>query len=325
MGDKASPQWRASKPSQQQGNRNRRRAIKKKPIVIRRQAPKFEGRCEELKGHIYDDCSDDDSRQAAVLLFRKTTKEIAEYVGRTYRYYGGDTRRAIENLVMPPPPDLPKDPADNATRTELRIWENEVDEYVKRETCMDENIRTLYDLVWGQCSFVMRMQIEALDTYDVLRRELQALELLKAIKSVLVFNVQSQKYPPVALHGALRRFYMLSQGKHTTCQAYLERFRNCVDEIEYYRGCLIKDILASDGKDLDTATTEELERAGEIAQEQYLATAFLLGSDRTPYGQLTVDLENDYTLGKDNYPKTVTEAYNRLLRTTGNKTRATQW
>ena len=48
--------------------------------------PKFEGKSDDLKGHVYD-CSD--SRQAD--QFTKTTKEIAEYVGRTYKY-GGDPK-----------------------------------------------------------------------------------------------------------------------------------------------------------------------------------------------------------------------------------------
>jgi hypothetical protein len=58
--------------------------------------PKFEGRCEELKGHIYD-CSD--ARQSDI--FAKTTKEIAVYVGRTYKY-GSDAGLAVEKLDRPP-------------------------------------------------------------------------------------------------------------------------------------------------------------------------------------------------------------------------------
>ena len=54
--------------------------------------PKFEGKCANLKGHIYN-CSD--SRQLD--QFMKTTKEIAKYVGRTYKY-GGDIRMAVETL-----------------------------------------------------------------------------------------------------------------------------------------------------------------------------------------------------------------------------------
>jgi len=53
---------------------------------------KFKGREEALKGHIYD-CSN--IKQADVFI--KTTKEIAEYVGRTYKY-GGDIKLTLENL-----------------------------------------------------------------------------------------------------------------------------------------------------------------------------------------------------------------------------------
>jgi hypothetical protein len=48
----------------------------KKPVV---KQPKFEGKCEELKGHIYD-CTV--SNQAN--LYTKTNNEIAEYAGQTW-------------------------------------------------------------------------------------------------------------------------------------------------------------------------------------------------------------------------------------------------
>jgi hypothetical protein len=49
-----------------------------------------------------------------------------------------------------------------------------------------------------------------------------------------------------------------------------------------------------------------------MAQELYLAAAFILGSDQNRCGKLLKDLENDYTRGQDNFPKTVTAAYSRL-------------
>jgi hypothetical protein len=99
--------------------------------------PKFEGKCADLKGHIYD-CSD--VRQSD--QYTKTTREIAEYVGRTFTY-GGDARLSVETLVLTTfaPPD---DPDANATRTEIRIWEKTVDEYVKQTTKAKENMKTLY-------------------------------------------------------------------------------------------------------------------------------------------------------------------------------------
>ena len=108
-------------------------------------APKFEGKCPELKGHIYDAS---DARQSD--QFIRTTREISEFVGRTYKY-GGDIRLAVETLTAPtlvPPADY----GDGATRTEIRIWEKMVDEHVRRISGLEENIKTLYSLVWGNAA-----------------------------------------------------------------------------------------------------------------------------------------------------------------------------
>ena len=40
---------------------------------------------------------------------------------------------------------------------------------------------------------------------------------------------------------------------------------------------------------------------------------FLMGSDRSRFGCLLEKLENDFTAGNDNYPKTLSNAYNMLL------------
>ena len=77
---------------------------------------KFEGKCNNLKGNIYD-CSD--ARQSD--LFAKTTKEISGYVGRTYKN-GGNICLVVKNIEMVAI-DMPKDPPEGATRTKNRIWE----------------------------------------------------------------------------------------------------------------------------------------------------------------------------------------------------------
>ena len=86
----------------------------------------FDGKCEELKGHIFD-CTD--VRQSD--QYSRTVKEIAEYVGRTYKY-GADARMAVEQLARPTL-EAPSDPPNSATKIELRIiWEKKVDKFVKK-------------------------------------------------------------------------------------------------------------------------------------------------------------------------------------------------
>jgi hypothetical protein len=145
--DKGSGKSTGNRPSHQG---NRRHAFKK--AIVRQ--PKFEGKCEELKGFVFD-CSD--SKQADV--FAKTMKEIAGYVGRTFRY-GDDIRQLIEKMTMPVL-NMPSDPPTTASRTVTRIWEKEVDKYVKRKMYLQENLKTLYSLVLGQCTDVVLAKLEA--------------------------------------------------------------------------------------------------------------------------------------------------------------------
>ncbi len=80
---------------------------------------------------------------------------------------------------------------------------------------MEELVKTVYSLVWGQCTDIMHQKIEALDDFKTMSRDGDGMALLRAVKNVS-FNFQSQKYTPQALHESKRRFYVLSQGKHAT-------------------------------------------------------------------------------------------------------------
>ena len=176
---------------------------------------KFEGRCEEIKSHIYD-CSD--ARQSDI--FAKTTKEIAGYVGRTYKY-GSDAGLAVERLTLRTL-TMPTDPIASASDTEKYVWKKEVDEYVKQKSYLNQNMKTLYALVWGQCTDVMKQKIESTHDFGTLSANRDGLGLLMTIKD-LVYNFQSQKYLPRALHESVRRFYTCVQSKHMSTQTYMER------------------------------------------------------------------------------------------------------
>ena len=271
---------------------------------------KFEGRCEELKGYIYD-CSD--ARQSD--QFTKTTKEIAEYVGRTYKQ-GGDIRLVVENLELLTFED-PDDPPEDASKAQLHRWTKKLDEVMKRESTLEENVKKVYSLIWGQCTDAMRQRIEALDTFAEMSRKGDGVGLLKALKAA-AFNFQSQKNLEHALHESKRRFYMCSQGKYNTTQAYLETFQNTVDVVEHSGGQLgldpgtIKAILEEKNLNLDDMDDNEIKSLHKEAQEKYLAVAFVLGADRARYGRLIEDLENSYLQGQNNYPTTVTAAYHLL-------------
>ncbi|KAL7559814.1 hypothetical protein ACA910_003978 [Epithemia clementina (nom. ined.)] len=107
--------------------------------------------------------------------------------------------------------------------------------------------------------------------------------------------------------------------KGTTNQEYLLQFTNVVEILDHCGARLdcddgvIDKILANSAADPDNPTNAERTAAGVEARDWYLAFAFLAGADRTRYGRLLENLENDFLQGQDRYPKTVTAAYNLLV------------
>ena len=197
------------------------------------------------------------------------------------------------------------------------IFSEQVKEYVKQNSRLQENIKRLWALVWGQCSDTIRTRLQALDTYDDIHTASDGLRLLVAIKD-LMYNVQEQKYVPLSMHLAKRQFFLLSQGRNTVGE-YYEQFKNQTDVLDHIGAgigdddAITRQVLCGQGIDTDEATEAQEEAAEIQGIEWYLALAFLMGSDRTRFGRLLEKLENDFTAGHDNYPKTLTDAYNMLL------------
>ena len=272
---------------------------------------RFDGATEELKGHIFDLVG---ARSAD--LFIKSEKTDANYVGRTYQH-SGDIRRAIETLTLPTIP-LPTAPiADPMPPLLAAIFSEHVKEYVKQTSQLQENIKHLWALVWGQCSDTIWTRLQALDTYNGMHTASDGLRLLVAIKD-LMYNVQEQKYVPLSIHLAKRQFFLLSQGQNSVGE-YYEQFKNQTDVLDHIGAgigdddAITKQVLRSQGINIDDVTEAQEEAAEIQGIEWYLALTFLMGSDRSRFGCLLEKLENDFMAGHDNYPKTLTDAYNMLL------------
>jgi hypothetical protein len=173
----------------QQNRRNHHNNI----TMIMSRTPRFEGKCEDLKGHIYDCANIRQGNQ-----YSRTTKEISKYVGRTFKF-GMDTKLSIEKLQI----SMPCDPPLESNCTNIRIWENQNDDYAKRETSLKENIKTTDSPIWGQCSDAMRQKVESVEVFMSISEDRDAIELLKVLKDA-VFNFWTQEYTPQAIHEAKR-------------------------------------------------------------------------------------------------------------------------
>jgi hypothetical protein len=100
---------------------------------------------------------------------------------------------------------------------------------------------------------------------------------------------------------------------------FLENFQTLVSVVEDYGGTIgtdpkgAKAELIKEGIDVDNASDASKQNAMETAKNRYMAMAMLTAADVARYSRLLEDLDNDYTKGNNNYPHTVTEAYNLII------------
>jgi hypothetical protein len=226
----------------------------------------FEGRSDDLKGYIYD-CT---NVAKAADMYTKTTREIAEYIGRTIKY-SADVVKGIETLTEPTIPEPEELPATATTAYEQCKWDKWVDKMIEHEYRLKDINSRAYSIVWGQCSDALREKIKAHKGYKSAHENNSVVELLKVIKMEM-FVFQTQKYTPQAMHEAKRRFYLLKQDKHTSVQQYYETFINTVEVIEHCGGdigvdrSLVTEMLG--GRDRSIASDAIMADAEHLAKEK---------------------------------------------------------
>jgi len=270
---------------------------------------RFTGANDSLKGKIFDVSSRD-----AVHQFADTLKAIADHVGQQYTH-GGDVRFMIENLVdytfVRPP-----NPQDNNDQYELESWKKQLDLHWKRRGIYEDNKTKLYSLIWGQSTKSTQSKLETHDEFHDCKMAYDSLKLIKILRE-FVFKSDDRQYKYKAEDQAKRNYYYLRQTPEMSCQEYFERVRNVVDVIKSLGGSLVDDMhLADELPDVrprNGYTKEQQAEAREKIENKTIAYGILVRADRSRYGKLIEEIENDYLKGNNDYPKTPTEAYNLLV------------
>ena len=187
-----------------------------------RGASKFEGENSELKGHVYDCVG---SKQAD--LYVKTTKHIADYFSSTTTN-AGDFRNAILTLQLPTVANLTRPtPRADGTYDEMDKLEY-TERYRKRKKKLseiEELNKTLYPVIWAQCSDTMREKLKRAATYQQFSVQADGISLLQAIKSIS-HNVLDINYPVDTIHDALHNLITCKQATYMSVENYHEQFTN---------------------------------------------------------------------------------------------------
>ena len=218
--------------------------------------------------------------------------------------------RAIETMVVPTKTE-PVDPGDPNDRIAVKKWERLYDAYHKWLLLTTENLKSLKELVWGQCSQTMQQKIESLPNFSAID---DGIALLVAIKNTS-YNYHSQTYIFETVNEALYRLMILRQNQMSPSQ-YYDQFTNCLAVYTHVGGSTAPDpgplahMIVKNGWDVNNLTVDQLASVTEMGWANW----FLLHADRNRYDDLITGIQNDFQAGAghDTYPKTIHEAFQRL-------------
>jgi hypothetical protein len=297
------------------GNRNRRHGNKPTTSTVRPTA--FKGGKAEMDGNYFDCTGYGQSDR-----FVKTVQKMADYVGQEYKG-GGVTRTEVmhQEPVTIPAPTRPVAPMDALDISDYQSKRKSVDYQTQNQM---ENRQKVFSLGWQHCTESMHAKIKAHSGFEAIEQALDGIELLRIIK-LICFNIEDEKYAPQKVHETKAAFYQLKQGRDSD-QAYQIKFLNTVQVIEQCGASLGEDPLTrimvckSLKYSLTTSDTTEKAEITKTVRDYTLGTAFILGADPTRYSGMIRGLKNASLAGRDEWPKTLTEAYNYLSKWEGDDT-----
>ena len=308
----------------------------------------FRGNTKSLNGHIFSVYHENpDKRQ-----FSKTIEalELHVYSSAVFKY-ADDLEPLFQTHTMPilDKPSQPDD-YDANSAVDVQILKQEVNDYMERRKALRVNLRALWKIIWGQCTPALQAELSALpvfkeNEYPPNNDNANCAWLLTQIKNIRT-RFASQTYAFMAAIDAYHSLFNFRQNDLSVTE-YYEQFEELTDTIQDCGGDLgsdalfrktlfdnypkevtlstAPDALKSISPDPDavssgTATTPSkkklppptIDPSQVQAKERALAALFLKNASNR-YNGLRSDLRNQFSRGTDQYPSTVTHAYQMLV------------
>ena len=241
--------------------------------------------------------------------------KVKNYVLQNFSY-AKDVVPILEKLEDTEADVLAQGPSDLSQEDEknfVKKWrkQEEIKEHALRLRTLAENKTTLYGVVWGQCSTALQEVIKTDSDFVAKDASFDCIWLLKKCKLVSS-GVDDKGNKHNTLVKALLQFCNIKQQEFESNDAYRTRLDSTVLTLELAGG---KHVLCSN--ELIVAAKKEKPTEAEIRveEEKLKAMLMIVRADPIRYSLLQHNLEEGVYLGRDEYPETVTQAYDLLQKT----------
>ena len=276
----------------------------------------FKGECEDLKGKVYFIGSAKQTDN-----YNNTTEAILEYFLREYTH-GLDVVESLEKLQEKdltnevPVEATPPDGASEELKAALKaVHHEEMKQFVQRKQKLSTNLVKAYGIILGQCTKGLKAKLETRKDWNAGNDKIRfnAINLLKAIKEI-THNFQDNKYPIESIYFSIRNVFTMKQEDNETLTEFTKRFNNAMDIMETQHGTLAMKAYLETREDYKNATDPAAKDA--IVNSEYnklKAFMYLKALDTKKSGKLVEDLGNQFALGNNQFPTSVTKATETVM------------
>lgn len=249
--------------------------------------------------------------------YESAAEYVINHIKRTFER-GHDIAEALRTGTLP---DLntwnPQLQISRSTDDEVKQMENEqfkmlykaeLDDAIKRKRIFEENKFKAYALIWERCAKSMQSKISTRTDYqtDIFDNPIR---LLNAIKEHSL-HYQDKKYPISIIVDAFRAIFSAKQKENESLLDFTRRFKTAKDVLESHLGGSL--YLEKYIRALPNYDAVDERAAAKTGSEHFYAYLYLENVDYKKYGSLTQNLNQQYTLNNDQYPKTIGDANNVL-------------
>ena len=277
----------------------------------------FKGETSKLNGNVFQVHSE----RTDMSQFAETLEALRIYSSYAYKS-DIEFLTVLFTSLQTPTVSKPEDPEETTStvdgkevRTvskfeEMRYSEN-VKQWIRDDKSLKATTRSLYYIIIGQCSKLMRNKITLSKDYVRFEKEGDVAALLKEIRRIsLQMDTNTSVYD--ALDEAKMVYYTYRQDANESNAKHLRNFKSIVAAIEHQGGQMFADdALMIHEKKIDTlvGTNVRTDKEKRLCVREKMMGIALLKRGKGKYEKLIQAIRDQHAFGVDVYPKTLHDAY----------------
>ena len=265
---------------------------------------------------------------------RKNKSQFINTIEALRVYSSSEYKSEIESLnvlftnLETPSVKKPKEPEETVTfdrdgasistisRFEEMTYSERIKQWIRDDRSLEMTVRSLYNIVWGQCSKLMKNKLTMAKNFGNFEDKGDVTELLKDIRRIsLQIETNTSIYD--ALDEAKTIFYTYRQEDNESNAKHLKNFKSIVEAIDHLGGSMFMDKALLDyERDQDDRNPTTLSRSEEelsmAVRERMMGVVFIKRASKAKYGKLMNKIRDQHAFNIDVYPKTLHDAYELL-------------